>query len=256
MQVETSDQGHVRTVTFASPPLNYASEAMLAAIADALEAADRDPEVRAVVLASEGRTFCAGADLADPAGVGGAVPDGEEDPLLRFYAQVVRLFSTAKPIVAAVHGAAVGAGLGLALAADFRVASEGARFAANFTRLGFHPGFALSHTLPRLIGAQAAQLMMLTGDRYKVDDALRWGLVDRVADDALAGAQALAATIAEGAPLALIATRATLRPGMRQIVQATLAHEHAEQAKLRVTSDYAEGVAAVFARRAPTFSGR
>ena len=248
------DVDHVRTLTFANPPLNFASEALLSAIADALEAADADPHVRAVVLSAGGKTFCAGADLVDPQGVGGQATDGE-DPLTRFYAQAVRLFGTVKPIVAAVHGAAVGAGLGLALVADFRVASAGARFAANFTRLGFHPGFGLTHTLPRQIGLRAAHEMMLTGDRYGAEPAFAWGLVDRLADNALAGALALAATIAEGAPLAVQETRATMRAGLQDAVRVALAHEYAEQVKLRKTADYAEGVEAVFTRRTPRFVG-
>src|SRR5690606_4453570 len=118
-----------------------------------------------------------------------------------------------KPIVVAVQGAAVGAGLGLALVGDFRVAAPEARFTANFVKLGFHPGFGLTHTLPLLIGQQRANLMFLTGRRIKPDEALAWGLVDQVCEAPvlLPTAQALAREIAENAPLAVVATKKTLR---------------------------------------------
>ena len=156
-----SVQDHVAQLIFHRPPANHVSVELVADIADALLAFDKDPAVRATVLASEGKPFCAGADLASPTGIGGAGMGGVSE----LYDQAVRLFSVEKPIVAAVQGAAVGAGLGLALVADFRVAAHEARFSANFVKLGFHPGFGLTHTLPRVIGAQRADLMFLTGRR-------------------------------------------------------------------------------------------
>lgn len=113
-------------------------------------------------------------------------------------------------------------------------------------------------TLPRLIGQQRALEMFMTSARYKPEDVAAWGLVDRLAPSggARAGAHALAAGIAENAPLALVATRATMKAGLLDAVRAALAHEHAEQAKLRATEDYAEGVASVFERRTANFKGR
>lgn len=251
--VVTATHGHVRHIVFAHPPHNHATIGVLGAIADALDAADADPAIRCMVLASEGRIFCAGADLASADGFGGV----GADPLREFYAQAIRLFAVRKPVVAAIQGAAVGAGLGLAVAADFRVAAPEARFAGNFTRLGFHPGFGLTVTLPRLIGAQRALEMFMTSARYKADVMAQWGLVDRLVDSggAMAGAQQLASEIAENAPLATIATRATLRAGLADAVRAQLDHEYAEQAVLRATADYAEGVASVFERRSARFIG-
>lgn len=255
MNIEISDDGHVRTIVFANPPLNHATVGVLGGIADALEAADKEPDIRAIVLASEGKQFCAGADLASgDEGFGGS----KADPLREFYDQVIRLFGTKKPIVAAVQGAAVGAGLGLAVMADFRVASPEARFTANFVRLGFHPGFALTHTLPRLIGAQRAGEMFLTAARYKPEEVLTWGLVDRIvpAGGLRAAAQALAAEIAGNAPLALLRTRKSMRRGLVRKVTAALKREHAQQTVLKATDDYAEGVSAVGERRAGRFVGR
>lgn len=243
-------------ITLANPPLNFLSVELLAEIADAVDACDADPRVRVIVLRAQGKTFCAGADL-----VGGAAGESGADGLAairRLYDQALRLFRRRKPMVAAIGGAAVGAGLGLALSADFRVATPVARFSANFVALAFHPGFAISHTLPRVIGGQRAGWMMLSAARVKGGQALEWGLVDRLveADDLDAAAQAMAQEMAVNGPLALMAVRATMVRGLADAVAATLDHELAEQAILRETADYAEGVAAVFARRPARFTGR
>ncbi len=173
------------------------------------------------------------------------------------YVQAVRLFSARKPIVAAVQGAAVGAGLGLALVADFRVVAPEARFAANFVKLGFHPGFGITHTLPRVIGMQRAQLMCLTGRRIKGEEALAWGLADEMVPlgELRAAALTLAREIAENAPLAVVSTRATLRAGLAAAVKAQTDHELVEQTALRATADFAEGVRSVNERRPGVFVG-
>ena len=247
-------EGHVATVMIDRPPNNHVSVELMSDLADALENLDNSNNCRAVVLTSAGKAFCAGADLVAPDGIAGKGMGG----INALYDQAVRLFSVETPIVAAVQGAAVGAGLGLALVADFRVAAPEARFSANFVKLGFHPGFGLTHTLPRLIGQQRANLMFLTGRRVKAEEALAWGLVDEVAPlaDLLAAAQTLAAEIAENAPLAVLATRKTLRHGLAEAVRAQTNHEHAEQTILRATEDFAEGVRAVQERRPGRFTGR
>lgn len=247
-------ESHVATVMIDRPPNNHVSVELMADLADALENLDNSNDCRAVVLASAGKAFCAGADLVAPDGIAGKGMGG----INALYDQAVRLFSVETPIVAAVQGAAVGAGLGLALVADFRVAAPEARFAANFVKLGFHPGFGLTHTLPRLIGQQRANLMFLTGRRVKAEEALAWGLVDEVTPlaDLLSSTQALAAEIAENAPLAVIATRKTLRQGLADAVRSQTNHEHAEQTILRATEDFAEGVRAVQERRPGRFTGR
>ena len=251
MSVTITRDGHVATVIFDRPPNNHVNADVMRELADALDALDADPECRAVVLASAGKVFCGGADLAPTGLLGGGAAS-----LAPFYEQAVRLFRTKKPIVAALQGAAVGAGLGLALVADFRVASPAARLTANFVKLGFHAGFGLTHTLPRLIGGQRAALMLETGRRIKPDEALAWGLIDVVADDALAGAQELARELAEGAPLAVQATRATLRTGLADAVRDQAAHELGQQSILMATADFAEGIRAVGERRTGSFTGR
>lgn len=252
---------HVATVEIRRPPHNFFDFALVRQLADVFEALDSAPECRAIVLCSEGRNFCAGANLGDGSGVdaAGAVEGAlERVGVTHLYEEAVRLFAAGTPVVAAVQGAAVGGGLGLALVADFRVASPESRFVANFTRLGFHPGFGLTVTLPRVIGHQRAAWMFLTSRRIPGDLAFEWGLVDvlcdagRIREEALA----LAREIAGNAPLGVRATRATLRAGLAEAVRAATAHELAEQTRLRRTEDFREGVAASAARRAPVFRGR
>lgn len=246
--------GPIATVTLDRPPYNHVNLDVVTALAATLDALDNDKHCRAVVLTTAGKVFCGGADLASLDGL----LSGGEAGLAPFYAQAARLFGTRKPIIAAVQGAAVGAGLGLALIADFRVATPEARFTANFVKLGFHAGFGITHTLPRVIGHQRASLMLQTGRRIKVDEALAWGLVDAVASGAelVASAQALAAEIAANAPLAVEATRATLRAGLVEAFRDQTRHELARQAQLMTTTDFAEGVRAVSERRAGAFVGR
>ncbi len=167
--------GHIATIEVRRGPNNFIDTDMVAEIADALEIYDRTPDVRSIVLCAEGKHFCAGADFGSrgPDGVARATKRGRH-----LYKEAQRLWRTGKPIVAAVHGAAVGAGVGLAVMADFRVTCPEARFSANFTRLGFHPGFGLTATLPRLIGTQNAAMMMYTGRRLTGEEALKIGLAD------------------------------------------------------------------------------
>jgi enoyl-CoA hydratase/carnithine racemase len=244
--------GHVGIVTLDRPPYNHVSVDFMRDLADALDAIDGEVELRCSVLQAQGKNFCAGADLVSRESAGGL---GAVNPL---YDQAVRLFSVKKPIVAAVQGAAVGAGLGLAVMADFRIASPDARFAANFVKLGFHPGFGLTHTLPRLIGPTKAELMCLTGRRVKAEDGVAWGLVDEVVplEDLRSAALALAREIAENAPLAIVATRKTLRGDLAAAVRAQTDVEAAEQGWLRDTEDYKEGVRSVTERRVGNFTGR
>jgi enoyl-CoA hydratase/carnithine racemase len=251
-EISARVDGHVALLEMNRPPNNFVSVDLMRELANALEDVDADRGLRVSVLMSAGKAFCAGADLASPTGVGGQGMAGI-NPL---YEQAVRLFSAKKPIVAAVQGAAVG-GLGLALVADFRVAAPEARFTANFVKLGFHPGFGITHTLPRVIGMQRAQLMCLTGRRIKAEEALVWGLVDEIAplEGLRDAAITLARELAENAPLAVESTRATLRAGLADAVRTQTDHELIEQTWLRATDDFAEGVRSVNERRAGVFVG-
>lgn len=250
--ISVAKNGNVATVTIDRAPHNHVNARLINALADVFEELDEDAETRAIVLATAGKVFCGGADLTGDKPL--ADESGEsETPAL--YRGAVRLFAAKTPVVVAVQGAAVGAGLGLALVGDFRVAAPEARFSANFVTLGFHAGFGITHTLPRVVGQQHASLMLLTGRRVKAEDALRYGLIDEIAPpgDLLAAAQRLAAEIALNAPLAVEATRATLRGDLADAVRTRTDHERAEQDRLMQTADFREGIKAVGERRAGRF---
>ncbi len=252
--ISVSLKGLVAEVEVRRPPNNHVNVPMIAELSTALERLDEDKGCRVVVLCAAGKHFCAGADLT------GRGPDGR-DPTesggRHLYKEAIRLWRTTKPIVAAVQGAAVGAGLGLAVAADFRVSCPEARFSANFTRLGFHPGFGLTATLPRLIGTQHAALMLYTGRRFTGEQAKEMGLIDQLVPQGSLreAAHALALEIAQSAPLAIVSARETLRRGLAAAVQAATEREYQEQNWLRHTDDYKEGVRAMADRRLPEFKG-
>jgi enoyl-CoA hydratase/carnithine racemase len=248
--------GHVALVEIRRPPNNFFDIALIREIAEAFEALDADGECRALVLAAQGKAFCAGANFGDADS--GALLSGPRPGAAHLYIEGNRLFRTKKPIIAAVHGAAVGGGLGLAMVADFRVTCAEARFCANFTRLGFHPGFGLTVTLPAVIGATKAALMFYTSRRVRGDEAHAIGLADVLVPQAevRTAALALAAEIAENSPLGLVATRATMRGDLADRVRAATEHELAEQTRLRQTDDFKEGVKAMAERRVPVFTSR
>jgi enoyl-CoA hydratase/carnithine racemase len=251
--------GYVATVEVCRPPHNFFDAALIRSLADALESLDRETDCRAVVLCSAGKSFCAGAklegDAADPTQPP-ATPRARGSGHL--YQEAVRLFDGELPLVAALQGAAVGGGLGLALAADFRVACPEARFSANFARLGFHHGFGLSVTLPRLVGQQTALELLYTGRRVKGEEALGLGLCDRLVPLTAVreAAGELATEIARSAPLAVRSIRRTMRSGLAEAVRAATDHELVEQSWLRQTDDFREGVRAMSERRLPEFHGR
>src|ERR1700709_2654280 len=254
--------GHVTTIEIQRPPLNFFDVSLINQIADALTDIDNDPEARASVLAAQGKAFCAGANFGDP-----ARQEAEERaktdpasnlPINHLYVQAVRIFRSKKPIVAGIHGPAIGGGLGLAVAADFRVTCPEARFAANFTRLGFHPGFSLTFTLPRLSGQQRANLMFLTGRRIGGEQAVEWGLADVLAPlaDVRKEAMKLAAEIAESAPLAVMSTRETMRRGFADGAENATERELTEQDWTRKTEDFKEGVKSYAEKRPGNWKGR
>jgi enoyl-CoA hydratase/carnithine racemase len=250
--------GHVALIEIRRPPHNYFDVALIRELAAAFEGFDEDNSCRALVLAAQGKAFCAGANFGDDDRDGSVLLSGPKPGAAHLYLEGNRLFRTRKPIVAAIHGAAVGGGLGLAMVADFRVTCAEARFSANFTRLGFHPGFGLTVTLPAVVGPTKAALLFYTSRRVSGDEALAMGLADLVVaqDQVRAAALSFAAEIAENSPLGLIATRATLRGNLADRVRAATEHELAEQTRLRQTEDFKEGVKAMAERRVPVFTGR
>ncbi|HEY1826865.1 MAG TPA: enoyl-CoA hydratase/isomerase family protein [Acidimicrobiales bacterium] len=239
---------HVAVVRLCRPPNNFFDTVLLTELADLYEDLGRSDWCRAIVLTSEGKHFCAGLDFDGN--------DGQDIALL--YAQAVRIFAAPLPVVAAVQGAAIGGGCGLAMSADFRVATPQSRFSTNFAQLGFHHGFALTVTMRDTVGAQVGADLLFTGRRIGGEEARALGVCDELADegDLLERAVARADAIASSGPLAVRAIRATLRAGLVERVRAAMEAECAEQERLRHTADFAEGVRATAERRAPRFTGR
>jgi 2-(1,2-epoxy-1,2-dihydrophenyl)acetyl-CoA isomerase len=242
---------YVATAEIHRPPHNFFDSGLISSLADAYEAA-ADAGARAIVLCSEGKNFCAGADFTGRSSAGRVGGGGARE----LYDEALRLFEAPLPVVAAVQGAAVGGGLGLACSADFRIASPSARFCANFSRLGLHQGFALSATLPGILGQQRAWDLLFTGRRVAGEEAVAIGLADRLAPEPRAAARELAEQLAEAAPLAVRAIRATMRAGLADRAKEAMARELTEQEKLWPTADFAEGVKATAERRTPQFEGR
>lgn len=255
--VEVSDLGgYVTLAEIKRGPNNFFDVHLIGDLADAFSDLDEDNNCRVIVLASEGKHFCAGANF------GSADRQREQETRTAesgnpLYREAVRLFRNKKQVIAAVQGAAVGGGFGLAMMPDFRVACPEARFTANFVKLGFTPGFGLTHTLARIIGQQAAADLFYTGRRIGGEEAHRLGIVDRLVaqSDVREAAIAYAREIAENAPLALMSVRHSLRGQLADAVQAATDHEGAEQFKLQQTNDHKEGVKAVAERRPGDFTG-
>ena len=243
---------YVTTIEIRRPPENFFDQALIRGLADTVERLDANDGCRAIVLCSEGKHFCAGANFASDRS---AVVDGLG---VHLYDEAVRLFATQTPVVAAIQGAAIGGGLGLALYSDFRIACPEARFSANFARLGFHQGFGLSVTLPRLVGSQAAMDLLYTGRRVAGEEALALGLCDRLvpARALREQARAWAVEIATSAPLAIRSIRETLRGGLAEEIRIATDREKAEQERLQKTEDFREGIKAMGQRRRPDFKGR
>jgi 2-(1,2-epoxy-1,2-dihydrophenyl)acetyl-CoA isomerase len=250
VRTESNPDTHVGTIVLDRGPHNFINADTLTAVvrgARELQAG----HARAIVLRAEGRNFCAGADLKD-----GQDPN---DPGQRhIYDVAVELFEIEIPIVAAIHGKLVGAGVGLAVGADLRVAAPDTTLHANFTRLGFTHGFGLTVTLPRLIGESRAAELLLTGRPVVASQALAMGLVDRVSEDAdpTTAATRLAEQVAANAPLAVRSARKLLRGGLAGDVAHILRDERAAQEQLMTTADFREGVRASAERREPRFEGR
>ena len=245
---------HVAEVEIHRPPNNFFDVALIRSLAEAYEDLASGGDSRAILLCAEGKHFCAGADFHQESDADALPAEGAAS----LYHEAVRLFRADLPVVAAVQGAAIGGGLGLACSADFRVAAPEARFAANFARLGFHQGFGLSVTLPYIVGNQKALELLYTGQRIGGEEAHHIGLCDRLVPfaDVRSGARSLAADIAASAPLAVRSIRQTMRRQLADAVAKVTEREDAEQIRLRHTSDFTEGTRASFERRPAQFLGR
>ncbi|MBV1914416.1 MAG: enoyl-CoA hydratase/isomerase family protein [Pseudomonadales bacterium] len=262
----TIGDDYVATVELQNGPVNFFDMRMIKELVDAFTKLDEDNRCRVIVLAAEGKVFSAGANFGDGSNKDSSIAGiekkdkdeeaGFESNSSLLYAEAVRLFKNRKPIIGAIEGSAIGGGLGLALVPDFRVSCVEAKFGANFTQLGIHPGFGLTHTLPALIGQQQAHRLFFTGKRINGEAAEKIGLIDTLVErsEVRAEAHRQAVEIAGAAPLAVMSVRETVRAGLGDRVEAATKREGAEQAWLMETADAAEGMKAVSERRAGSFT--
>jgi 2-(1,2-epoxy-1,2-dihydrophenyl)acetyl-CoA isomerase len=224
----------------------------------ALGGAAQDEEVRSIVLRGEGRGFSAGADLAQ------VVRDADGDPDLGEYLRttysrlVTRMVRIEKPIVAALHGPVYGAGVGLALACDLRVAGQSAKFSVAFIKIGLMPDAGVTFLLPRVVGLGKAMEMSMLGDALDADEAYRIGLVNKVvADDSLSEeARNLADRLAAMPTSALGRLKQSLYASFETDLETALEREAEGQTFCGSTQDHKEGVTAFFEKREPKFTGR
>jgi len=240
--------------------LNALTTVMLDRLADALDAVARNPSVRAVVLTGAGRGFCAGLDLDE---VAGTRSQGMPELLARqegWVTVVERIVDLPQPVIAAVDGAAVGAGFSLAMAADLRIATPNAGFGAAFVRVGLSGAdLGLSWSLPRVIGLGAAAELMLTGRRVDGHEAVRLGMVNRLCEpsELLPTAVALARDIAANSPFGVRLTKQALRTGVdAPSFRAATQNENRNQMLASRTEDMAEALRARQERREPAYRNR
>jgi enoyl-CoA hydratase len=248
MSVHVTIEGTVGTLTLDAPPLNLLSDALRAALLEAL-ADFRARGLRAVIVTGRGRAFCAGADLRDEAKL---TPEQVQAFLDADEAVFTALAEFPGATIAAVTGYAYGGGLELALACDIRVAGRAARFAGVGVKLGLTVSTA---RLPRLVGEGAALDLLLTGRVVEADEALALGMVSALADDVEAEARRWADIVASRAPLSVQANKVGLRHCARLPLAEAVAYERGEWARLQRTRDHKEAVQAFFAKRTPDFTG-
>jgi enoyl-CoA hydratase/carnithine racemase len=247
----------VRLVTLNQPALrNAMTEIMTSQWRDAVEELIHDRDVRALVVTGSGTSFCSGADLSwlDGAPEGDRTPDRLRDKMLPFYEAWLAPRDLNFPVIAAVNGPAVGAGVCLALACDLRYGSHAATFKTPFIYLGTHGGMGITSLLPEVVGAARAREMLFTGRDVLADEALEWGLVNHLAKDVVDHSIEVAIRIASAAP---IATRLTKR-GLEQAragLAVAVAWESLAQPITMSTNDLHEGIAATVAHRRPSFTG-
>jgi 2-(1,2-epoxy-1,2-dihydrophenyl)acetyl-CoA isomerase len=257
--LEAKHEGIATMVLNRPDRLNALNNELALAINEALGRIAEDDAVRVVVITGAGRAFCAGGDLA-------AIGKGRQgretqslEPLLRSGMQaVLRMRTIPQPVIAAVNGAAAGAGMNIALAADIRIAAEEATFGQNFSKVGLFPDYGGTYFLPQLVGPAKAAELFYTGEMIDARTALSLGIVNHVVPSARLEAEvkSLAQKIALGPALAIRAVKKTLFGAEKKKLSEALEHEVREQIGCYLSEDCSEGIRAFFDKRPPKFQGK
>jgi enoyl-CoA hydratase/carnithine racemase len=249
--------GDVLRVALARPERRNAFDAAL--IAELTEAFGDVGDARAVVLTGEGASFCAGADFRATPGVAGGAGDAlPAERSFATYEPFLEVFELEVPTIAALNGHAVGGGFGLALVCDLRIANREAKYGANFARLGFHSGMAISHLLPRIVGVPTAADLLFTGRLVTGEEAAALGLVNVAVEPARVAGVALdkARAVAGAAPLAVRLMKRSLYTGVGWDPRAAAWQEALAQSATLATEDAREGIRALLEKREARFTGR
>jgi 2-(1,2-epoxy-1,2-dihydrophenyl)acetyl-CoA isomerase len=257
--LETKHEGIATLLMNRPDRLNALNNELAMAVNEALGRIARDPNLDVVVITGAGRAFCAGGDL-------GALGKGHQtgathglEPLLRAGMQMVlKMRTMPQPVIAAVNGAAAGAGMNIALAADIRIAAEEATFGQNFSKVGLFPDYGGMYFLPQLVGPSKAAELFYTGDMIDAKTALALGIVNQVVPGAQleATVKTLAQKIAQGPSLPIRAVKKALFGSQEKELARALDHEVREQIRCYLSDDCREGIRAFFEKRQPKFQGK
>jgi 2-(1,2-epoxy-1,2-dihydrophenyl)acetyl-CoA isomerase len=258
MFIETHAEGGIATITLNRPDkLNAFTGTMREDLLAALRACEEDEAVRVAVITGAGRAFCAGGDVEFMRGL---QKNGDVASLRKLLDAgrhvILQLASMTKPVIAAVNGIAAGAGCNLALACDYRIASEQAKLSESFVRIGLHPDWGGTWLLPRLVGRGRALELMMTGRAVDAAEALAIGMIDRVVADLPAETQQLARALADAPAIAVAGIKRALDASERNDLRAQMELESENQVRCFLSADAAEGMAAFFEKRPARFGPR
>ncbi|HUP63008.1 MAG TPA: enoyl-CoA hydratase [Thermoanaerobaculia bacterium] len=260
MLIETTTANGVATIVLNRPEkLNALVDTMREDLLEALRACEHDENVRAIVLTGAGRAFCAGGDVEFMNGLRQSEDVETFRKLLDAGREViVQVVSMEKPVIASINGVAAGAGCNLALACDYRIASDQAKLGETFVRIGLHPDWGGTWLLPRLVGRGRAMELLMSGRMVAAAEALAIGMIDRMvpAAELAAETEKLTLSIADGPPLAIAAIKRALNATERNDLRTQLDLEAEHQLRCFASSDAEEGMNAFFEKRAAAFTGK